>query len=214
MASGATGSTDDKKKLLELIRKNAITTGELNAQMWIVELGKANCKDDDFDYNERPYYRSALWEAATRNHENIVKMLADRGAQLAFADYQGRTPLHEAAYYGHLSLVQYLVDKGHPLDPLDTFEQTPLYRAVEAGRSETVLYLVNKKAETNRLDSFGSNLFHAASFNGMPDMAEWLLYKGSWKNRFAMEDGGAVVVEDHGEHAEAPAEGAAEKAEE
>merc|ERR1712217_237191 len=101
----------------------------------------------------------------------------------------GRTPLHEAAYYGYKSLEECFLDKGHPIDPFDNFGQTPLFRAADAGRDEIVECLVNRKAQTNVLDADGVTVQHMASFRGMPDMSQWLLYKGSWKNRFAIEEG-------------------------
>jgi len=141
----------------------------------------------DLNYNEKPYYRSALWEATWKNHEACAKLLVEKGAQVDFKDYQDRTPLHEAAFYGHLNLVEFLVEKGHPVDCMDVFGQTPLFRAVEAGRHEVVEVLVRKKASTNLIDSHDVSAQHLAAFAGQPGMSEWLLYKGSWKNRFAIE---------------------------
>merc|ERR1711881_597057 len=82
----------------------------------------------DLDYNEKPYFRTALWEATWKNNDMIVKFLIDKGASVFFADYQGRTPLHEAAYYGHTNLVEYFLDKGAPIDAVDVFGQTPVFR--------------------------------------------------------------------------------------
>jgi len=116
----------------------------------------------------------------------------EKGATIDFADYQGRTPLHEAAYYGYKNLVEYFLDKGHPIDPLDNFSQTPLFRAADAGRDDIVEILVERKAQTNLLDTDGVTVQHLGAFRGMPDMSQWLLYKGAWKNRFAIEEGAAV----------------------
>eukprot|EP00929_Paragymnodinium_shiwhaense_P014167 TRINITY_DN12204_c0_g1_i1.p2 TRINITY_DN12204_c0_g1~~TRINITY_DN12204_c0_g1_i1.p2 ORF type:complete len:228 (+),score=73.99 TRINITY_DN12204_c0_g1_i1:87-770(+) len=142
----------------------------------------------DIDFCEPPYNRTALWEATWRNHEAIVKLLVDKGAQVTFADFQGRTPLHEAAFYGHVNLVEYFLEKGHPIDVVDNFGQSPLFRAVEGGRHEVVQFLVEKKAQTNMLDGYDVNVGHVAAFGGMPSMSQWLLYEGSWKNRFMADD--------------------------
>jgi len=141
----------------------------------------------DLNYNEKPFFRSALWEATWKNHESCCKILVEKGAQVDFKDYQGRTPLHEAAYYGHLSLCEYLLDKGHPIDAMDMFSQTPLFRAVDGGRHEVVEMLIKRKASTNVLDGHDVTAQHTAAFQGFPQMSEWLLYKGAWKNRFAIE---------------------------
>lgn len=149
----------------------------------------AKGEDGFLDYCEHPFYRTAIWEATWRNHEWVVKLLAEKGANIEHPDSQGRTPLHEAAYYGHKNLVEFFLEKGHPIDPVDKFGQTPLYRAVEGGRHEVVQLLVSRKAQLNLLDSHGCTVQHISSYQGMPDMSNWLLYKGAWKNRFAIEGG-------------------------
>eukprot|EP00913_Durusdinium_trenchii_P025004 g23469.t1 len=108
-------------------------------------------------------------------------------------DYQDRTPLHEAAYYGHLNLVEYFVEKGAPINVIDKFGQTPLFRAVDGGRHDVVKYLVEKKAETNWLDNEQCSVQHCAAFQGFPSMSTWLVYKGAWRNRFAIEGMEEVV---------------------
>lgn len=141
----------------------------------------------DLDFNEKPYYRSALWEATWRNHEQIVKLLVEKQASIDFKDFQERSPLHEAAYYGHMNLLEFFIEKGAQINALDKFGQTPLFRAVDGGRHDCVELLVKRKAETNLLDTTEVSPQHIAAFQGLPAMSEWLLYKGSWKNRFAIE---------------------------
>merc|ERR1712061_31855 len=48
----------------------------------------------DLDFCEAPFYRSAIWEATWRGHKDIVRLLVDKKASISRADYQGRTPLH------------------------------------------------------------------------------------------------------------------------
>jgi len=189
-------TTDDKKTLIALARKG-ILEGEEGFKNKFTELEKVGLKgpghDYGLDWSDKPFYRSALWEATWKNNEQIVKLLADKNATIDFADYQGRTPLHEAAYYGHRNLVEYLLEKGHPIDPTDNFGATPLFRAVEGGRDEIIDELIKRSAQINGLDSEGCTVQHLAAFNGTPDISEWLHYKGSWKNRFAMEIEGPAI---------------------
>lgn len=142
----------------------------------------------DMDFNEKPYFRSALWEATWRGHEAIVKLLMDSGSTISFADYQGRTPLHEAAFYGHLNLVVLFIEKGHPLDVIDNFGQTPIFRAAEGQRHDVVKVLVKAKAQCNIVDTDGVTVQHCAAFTGLPAMSDWLLYQGSWKHRYMSDD--------------------------
>lgn len=137
----------------------------------------------DIDFCEKPFHRTALWEAASKNHEGLVKMLVANGASVSTDDYQGRTPLHEAALYGHANLVDFLLDSGHPIDCVDAFGQTPLFHAVKNGRHDVVQRLIERKAQTNLLDSDGVTVQEIAAFQGMPAMAQFLLYKGAFKHR-------------------------------
>mmetsp|Transcript_26117 Transcript_26117/g.45460 ORF Transcript_26117/g.45460 Transcript_26117/m.45460 type:complete len:210 (-) Transcript_26117:126-755(-) len=178
---------DDQRRLTKLARKGKLD-GDDGFKQKLTELMKAGFTGEDLDFNEKPYFRSALWEATWKNHETIVKLLVDKKANLQFADVNMRTPLHEAAYYGHMNLVTYFLDQGHPIDPVDNFGQTPLFRACEAGRDEVVEYLIKRNAKTNLLDSHSVTVQHIAAFEGMPDMSQWLLYKGAWKNRFSVEE--------------------------
>mmetsp|Transcript_116160 Transcript_116160/g.276063 ORF Transcript_116160/g.276063 Transcript_116160/m.276063 type:complete len:221 (+) Transcript_116160:79-741(+) len=179
---------DDKLRLLEYCRKGKIEEGRTMLQEFAKVGTVGPGREYGLDYCKKPYYRSALWEATWKNHEVLVKALAEKGATIDFADYQGRTPLHEAAYYGYQNLVEFFLDKGHPIDPLDNFGQTPLFRAADAGRYEIVELLVKRGAQTNLLDSDGVTVQHCANFHGMPDMSEWLLYHGAWKNRFYIKE--------------------------
>lgn len=159
-----------------------------------VDLSKFTGKLDELkalggslEYSEKPFWRTALWQATWKNNFSIVKLLFRRGASITKADYQGRTPLHEAAFYGHLELVDFFLDHGHPIDCVDIFGQTPLIRAVECGRAEVVKRLVQRGAATNVEDSEKVTAQHAAAFRGMPTMSKFLLYNGSFKNYYTMD---------------------------
>eukprot|EP00435_Cladocopium_sp_Y103_P040136 s381_g10.t2 len=186
----AAGGTKEVSRTMITFARKGRWEGDAGMKQLLSEAVKMHI---DLDYNERPFYRSALWEATWRNHEVIVKALVEKGAAIDFKDYQDRTPLHEAAYYGHLNLVEYFVEKGAPINVEDKFGQTPLFRAVDGGRHDVVRYLVEKKAETNRLDNDQCSVQHCAAFQGFPSMSTWLLYKGAWRNRFAIE--GAIDEE-------------------
>merc|ERR1719436_294944 len=184
-------SKEDKQILVKLARRGKLD-GDDGFKFKLAELNKSGIvgpgHDYGLDWSDKPFFRPALWQASSNNHEAIVKLLLEKSATLDFADYQGRTPLHEAAYYGYQGLAELFLEKGHPVDPLDNFGHSPLFRAVEAGRDSIVELLVERKAELNRLDSDGVTPQHVAAFQGMPDMSRWLLYKGAWKNRFTIQE--------------------------
>mmetsp|Transcript_1516 Transcript_1516/g.4456 ORF Transcript_1516/g.4456 Transcript_1516/m.4456 type:complete len:271 (-) Transcript_1516:37-849(-) len=187
-------TTDDKRRLLYLARRGLLE-GETGFRAKFTDMVKAGFsgpgKDYGLDYNEKPFFRTALWEATWKNNEAIIRLLLEKGATVDFADYQGRTPLHEAAYYGYRNLVELFLEKGHPIDSVDNFAHTPLFRAAEAGRDEIVELLVQKKAQVNVLDTDGCSVSHLANFHGQQQMGEWLYFKGSYVNRYNLQDGKA-----------------------
>eukprot|EP00747_Dinoflagellata_sp_TGD_P165419 gnl/TRDRNA2_/TRDRNA2_186660_c0_seq1.p1 gnl/TRDRNA2_/TRDRNA2_186660_c0~~gnl/TRDRNA2_/TRDRNA2_186660_c0_seq1.p1 ORF type:complete len:285 (+),score=54.14 gnl/TRDRNA2_/TRDRNA2_186660_c0_seq1:131-985(+) len=140
----------------------------------------------DIDFREKPYFRTALWQATWKNNEDIVRRLVANGASVSTPDYQGRTPLHEAAFYGHLNLVEFFLDRGHPIDCVDEFGETPLLRAVNSGRHEVVRLLVERGAKMNQVDADGCSAQHLAAFKGRPLMSDYLMYKGTYANRFSI----------------------------
>eukprot|EP00927_Polykrikos_kofoidii_P062329 TRINITY_DN57135_c0_g1_i1.p1 TRINITY_DN57135_c0_g1~~TRINITY_DN57135_c0_g1_i1.p1 ORF type:complete len:223 (-),score=38.88 TRINITY_DN57135_c0_g1_i1:98-766(-) len=185
----------EKRNMIKLARMGKLE-GDEGLRQKVKDLMSIGFQGEDLDFSDKPYYRSALWESTWRNHEAIVRLLAEKGASITFKDYQDRTPLHEAAFYGYLNLVTFFLEKGHPIECVDKFGHTPLFRAVDGGRHDVVAYLVERKAETNLLDNDNVNTQHVASFGGLPMLSNWLLFHGSWKNRFSIEDGGPVLAEE------------------
>jgi hypothetical protein len=182
---------DDQKRLIKLARIGKLD-GDDGFKVQLAMLVKSGFVGEDLDYNEKPYFRSALWEASWKNYRTMVELLVDKKANLQHQDFQKRTPLHEAAYYGHMDLITYFLEKGHPIDCKDDFGQTPLFRACEGNRMEVIEYLIQRKAEPNLLDSDSTTISHSAGFQGLAHNAEWLLYHGAWKNRYCIQEPGPL----------------------
>lgn len=180
---------DDQKRLVKLARLGKLD-GDDGFRVKLAELVKSGFVGEDLDYCEKPYWRSALWEATWKNYETMVKLLVEKKANLQHADFQHRTPLHEAAFYGHMNLVVYFLDNGHEIDCKDDFGQTPLFRACDGGRIEIVEHLMKRKADPNLIDSDCTTVQHLVGFQGQSDNSDWLLYRGAWKNRFSIEEPG------------------------
>jgi len=194
---------ESNKKLITAARQGKLD-GEAGGKFLVNEIVKIQ---GDLDFNEKPYYRSALWEATWKNNEAFVRLLVDKGSSVNLADYEGRTPLHEAAYYGHDNLVDLFLEKGANIDALDEYGQSALFRAVEGGREDVVRLLVDKGAKTNLLDHDEVTVQHMSSFSGKPRMAWWLFYKGAWKNRFSKAQDDTKKGTQGGAQGEQPAEG-------
>lgn len=182
------GTQDDKRRLLKLARTGPFD-GEGGFKAQVQKIVDAGVRAEDYvDYNDKPYKRSPLWEATWKNNEETVKLLLNKKATVDFADYQQRTPLHEAAWFGHMNLVELFLTNGHPVDPVDCFGQTPLFRATEAGRHEVVATLFERKAQINLIDQDNVTVQHCATFQGLPDMGQWLYYRGSFKNQCEIKE--------------------------
>lgn len=75
----------------------------------------------------------ALFVAAHRGHEKLVRSLIDAGADVNASTMLGRTPLHVAASQGHGHIVDLLLERGADIDAEDESNQTALSIAAKFG---------------------------------------------------------------------------------
>ncbi len=85
--------------------------------------------------------------AATNGDLDEVKRLGALGANLAAADYDGRTALHLAAAEGHEEIVAFLLDQGIAHDPVDRWGGKPIDDARRSGH-DTVVRLLEQPVST------------------------------------------------------------------
>jgi len=93
-----------------------------------------------------------VFVAAEQGHHEMVRVLADNGANLDLElknGLKGWTPVYVAAKYGHHEVVGLLTDKGVNLDTRDKLGRTALYMAASKGYDETVRLLVKSGANTD-----------------------------------------------------------------
>jgi len=70
-----------------------------------------------------------------------VRGLVASGADIAAADYDGRTPLHLASSAGQLEVVKFIVNKSVEINPVDRWGGTPLSDARRGGHTEVAKFL-------------------------------------------------------------------------
>ncbi|PFH32457.1 ankyrin repeat-containing protein [Besnoitia besnoiti] len=140
------------------------------------------------DFAEPPLTRTAFWHAAWKGHESVCRLLLEKGAAINHQDFEGRTPLHEAAYHGHAHIVKFLLENDAAIDMPDAAGETPLMRAVRGRRIEVVEILLKNGAKTNIVTPDELTSFHLAAFEGQPELAKCLFYRGSWRNRFSLQE--------------------------
>jgi outer membrane protein assembly factor BamB len=108
----------------------------------------------------------------------VAALLLATLAPSAFAD-DGEA-LREAARKGDLAAVRALLDKGVPPDSPGRHGLTPLAVAVSVGNFEVARLLVEKGADVNARESFfGSTVLGQAARGKFPEIARWLMEKGS-----------------------------------
>ena len=99
--------------------------------------------------------QSSLLRAAAKGHEEVVKLLLEKDAELETKDEgYGRTPLLYAARNGHESVVKLLLEKGAKQETKDKDGQTPLSCAARNKHEAVVKLLLEKAAELETKDEY------------------------------------------------------------
>jgi serine/threonine-protein phosphatase 6 regulatory ankyrin repeat subunit B len=85
-----------------------------------------------------PGMTSALILAADGGHDEVVRLLIERGAQANHVDNKGATALIRASKTGKLSTVKLLIERGADLAQVDQFGNDAIAYASRAGHEDIV----------------------------------------------------------------------------
>ena len=130
-------------------------------------------------YSQRfPKQMTGLHLAAHFGIEPAVKLLLEKGADVAAADSFELTPLHQASANGHVEVVKLLLEKGADVATANSSGSRPLYRASANGHVEVVKLLLEKGADIAAAESSGWTPLHIASYSGHVEVVKLLLEKG------------------------------------
>ena len=93
---------------------------------------------------------TALHAAASHDHEEVIILLLEHGADASASDNKGDAPMHAAAsraFFGHTAVLLRLSEHGADPSVKNNEGFTPLHSAVLRGHEETVLLLLEHGAD-------------------------------------------------------------------
>ena len=153
---------------------HAATTGDIKKVEQFLDSGSV-------DVNHRFGDKTALWQSMSKRHEDVVRLLLERGADPNTPGNEyDHTPLHGAAGLGSKELVEMLLNAG--ADPMDQDEDTgstPLHSAVYARSCEVIQILRDHGADPNKEDNTGDTPLTIAHEKGLMDIVDILKNGGA-----------------------------------
>ncbi len=113
----------------------------------------------------------------------MVRMLADRGADVNAKTPGGATPLHDAALKGYEQIAAVLMEHGAQVNARDGYGATPLHDAAMGGHTSLVQLLLDRGADVNaRETESGATPIYSAAGMGRDDVVLLLLARGADPN--------------------------------
>jgi ankyrin repeat protein len=87
-----------------------------------------------------------LNSASNNGHVDVVKLLLEKGADMAVANQGGWTPLNSASNNGHVDVVKLLLEAGADVAVASNDGWTPLNSASDSGHVDVVKLLLEAGA--------------------------------------------------------------------
>ena len=131
---------------------------------------------ENVNIQNRRFHQTPLHIAIYNEHNDIAKLLIEKGADVNAEMINGQTPLFLAAYFGDLDLVKLLIKKGADVKHQDKKGNTPLHKAAEGGNAEVIKLLLSYDVDINAQNIDGDTPLHIAGFMGNEE-AVWALVK-------------------------------------
>ena len=125
------------------------------------------------------HYSNALQAASYGGHEEVVKLLVEKGADFnAQGGYYGNA-LHAASFGGHEKVVKLLVEEGADVNAQGGYYGNALHAASSQGHEKIVKLLVEEGADVNAQGGSYGNALQVASFRGHEKIVKLLVEEGA-----------------------------------
>ena len=127
------------------------------------------------------FENSSLRVAVSNGHDQICKLLLDRGCEREVRDSCGRTPLFDAAINAH-ETCKLLIDHGCNKDARDKNGRTPLHCAATLNRLETCKLLIDRGCNKDARNLNARTPLHWAASAGHDETCRLLIDRGCDKD--------------------------------
>ena len=165
-----------KSMILDKLMESAITEGdEAKTRELLAHSYDVNCRDDDG--------MTPLLLAAGFKHENILRLLLERGAHPRVRCCKGKTTLHWLTMNSSTHITENLIDlllrNRPPFEVADSNGKTPLMAACTSGDLLLAERLIRHGADLHATPISGLTALHCAAYNGRAPMISILLDYGA-----------------------------------
>jgi ankyrin repeat protein len=141
-----------------------------------------------------------LYYAALCGLNEVVRLLAEKGADVNSQGGRYGNPLEAASAEGHEVVVRLLLDKGADINAQGGYYGNALQAASHHGHEAVVRLLLDKGANINSQGGYYGNAFQAASHHGHEAVVRLLLDKGADINAQGGYYGNALQAASHHGH--------------
>ena len=132
--------------------------------------------------------KTPLYEASQNGSLDIVKLLAENGADLNKKASNGISPIDIAFQNDHLDIMKYLIEQGADINSTDNDGMSLISKAIVKKSKDSVdlvEYLIEKGAKINRQSNDGWTPLHEAVQAGNKKMVQLLLDHDAFVNATA-----------------------------